>query len=199
MSNRKQKILVLTQSAMICAILIFLHITGFGFIMLPFAAITIMHIPVIVGAIMMGPWLGGFFGLIMGISSLINATFKGTNPINFAFAPTLSGSPVSSLIMTIGVRILIGIAAGLVFNALSKTKLSTVLTTTITAFVATLVNTAGVMTCLWLLFPKLGITFKAFLQTIIGVNFLVESVAAIIVAIGIAKALPALERFKIKK
>ena len=194
MANTKSKnqILQMTQAAMIIAILILLQITGIGFIMVPPVSFTIMHIPVIIGAVIMGPYWGALFGGIMGLSSLINASFRGTSPVDLAFSPFYSGSPISSIIMSVVVRILIGLVAGLVFKALVKHSANDIISAVIAAFLATLTNTAGVMGCLWLLFPKFNVTFKAVIQTIFAVNFLIEAGLAIVFALAFAKVLPAI-------
>ena len=198
-SKNREKILKLTQASMIIAILIVLQISNLGFILIPPVSITIMHIPVIVGAIIMGPFYGAFFGGAMGVLALLNATFRGASPIDIAFSPFYSGSPVSSIFMSVVVRILIGLVAGLVFKALTKYKVNVIISAVIAAIVATLTNTLGVMSCLWLLFPKFGFSFKAIIQTIFAVNFLLEASAAAIFALAFAKALPALNKYIIKK
>ena len=44
--------------------------TPFGYIPLGFMNATIIHVPVIIGAIILGPKYGGFLGLVFGITSL---------------------------------------------------------------------------------------------------------------------------------
>ena len=50
------------------------------------------------------------------------------------------------------------------------------------------------MSCLWLLFPEFSLTFKAVLQTIFALNFLVEAGAAVIFAAAFAKVIPMLRK-----
>lgn len=66
-------------SGMLGAISIMLGATGLGLIPVPTPAghATIMHVPVIIGAVLEGPVVGFFIGLIFGIFSFIRAT----NPI----------------------------------------------------------------------------------------------------------------------
>jgi uncharacterized membrane protein len=74
----------ITVIGMLSAISIILGSTGFGFIPLPMAKATIMHIPVIIGAIPEGPLVGGAVGFIFGLFS----TYQNiTNPniLSFAF------------------------------------------------------------------------------------------------------------------
>lgn len=66
------------------AIAIVLGVTRWGFITLPniSGAATIMHIPVIIGAVLEGPVVGTLVGLIFGVFSMLNdTTGLFTNPL----------------------------------------------------------------------------------------------------------------------
>jgi uncharacterized membrane protein len=94
------------------AISILLGVTKLGFI--PFVlgtSITIMHVPVIVGAILEGPWVGTAIGLIFGIFSLIWAYIGPNGPGDIYFQ-----NPLISILP----RLFIGLSAYMVFRALRK-------------------------------------------------------------------------------
>ena len=111
----------LTQLALLIAIQLILSFTPLGFIILPgMVSITIMHIPVIVGGIVMGPMYGGILGLVFGLLSMYKATTAATSVVDQAFSPFLSGAPVQSIIMCIIPRVLLGVVAALLFRALEK-------------------------------------------------------------------------------
>ncbi|AZR72476.1 ECF transporter S component [Anoxybacter fermentans] len=75
-------------SGILGGIAIFLGQTGFGFIPLPTGInATIMHLPVIIGAVLEGPVVGTLVGLIFGLFSWIQAR----NP--FFADPTISVLP----------------------------------------------------------------------------------------------------------
>ena len=186
-TKSKKQILQMAQASMIIAIIILFQVTGIGFIMMPPVAFTILHIPVIIGAVIMGPYWGALFGGAMGLCSLIDSTMRGSSPADLAFSPFYSGHPISSIVMALVVRILIGFVAGLVFKALIKHKVNDIVSAVAAGFLATLTNTLGVMGCLWLLFPKLNVTFKAVLETVFAVNFLIEASLAVVFAIAFAK------------
>jgi len=63
-------------AGMLGGLSIALSMTPIGYIPIPFLGIsaTTMHIPVIIGAILGGPVIGTFVGIIFGISSLLRAT-----------------------------------------------------------------------------------------------------------------------------
>ncbi len=79
-----------------------LGLTPLGFIPVGPTRATIMHIPVIIGAIMEGPVVGGLIGLIFGLSSMFQAA---TNPT--PVSPPVFLNPLVSVLP----RILIGIVA----------------------------------------------------------------------------------------
>ena len=89
-------------------------IPSLGYIVVPFTPITIttMHIPVIIAAILEGPVVGGFVGLIFGLSSMYTAAtiFSGL-PTAFVFL-----NPLVSVLP----RILIGIVAYYVYAGMNK-------------------------------------------------------------------------------
>lgn len=87
-----------------------LGMTPLGFIPVGPTRATIMHIPVIIGAIMEGPIVGAFVGLIFGIFSIFQAITNPT-PVSVVFL-----NPLVSVLP----RILIGIVTYYVYNSLKK-------------------------------------------------------------------------------
>ena len=60
--------------ALMAAIVIVLANTPLGMIQLPIIKATTVHIPVIIGAILLGPFAGGVLGAVFGICSVISNT-----------------------------------------------------------------------------------------------------------------------------
>ena len=107
--DRTRKIVV---TAIMGAITIFLGLTRWGFI--PWgsgASLTIMHIPVIIGAILEGPVVGIAIGLIFGVFSVIQAGVAPNGPVDVIFT-----NPFISVIP----RLLIGPIAWLVWDRLKR-------------------------------------------------------------------------------
>ncbi|WP_201750517.1 ECF transporter S component [Senegalia massiliensis] len=96
MSTRK-----LTIIGMLGGISAILGLTPLGFIPIGPANATIMHIPVIIGAIIEGPIVGALVGLIFGIFSIIRAIT----------APTVLSPLFYNPLVSILPRVLIGITA----------------------------------------------------------------------------------------
>ena len=99
-------------AGVLSAISILLGITRWGF--LPWfggVSLTIMHVPVIIGAVLEGPVVGALIGLIFGVFSLIQAAVAPNGPADVWFTnPLLSVLP----------RLFIGPAAWLVWRALKR-------------------------------------------------------------------------------
>lgn len=77
MRNNKTAELVLT--ALFAAIIIIMAFTPLGYIPLVVINATIIHIPVILGALFCGPKKGGFLGFIFGLTSFIKNTVMPTS------------------------------------------------------------------------------------------------------------------------
>jgi len=94
------------------AISILLGVTKLGFI--PFflgTSITIMHVPVIVGAVLEGPWAGTAIGLIFGVFSLIWAYIGPNGPGDIYF---------QNIFISILPRLFIGLMAYLAYQLVKK-------------------------------------------------------------------------------
>lgn len=70
--------------AMFTAIILIMAFTPFGIIDLPLIKATILHVPVIIGCIVLGPKKGAFFGFLFGLTSIIKNTM-GPSFMSFAF------------------------------------------------------------------------------------------------------------------
>ncbi len=107
--ERTRKIVI---TGILGAISIFLGLTRWGFIpWISGASLTIMHIPVIIGAVLEGPVVGLAIGLIFGLFSLIQAGIAPNGPSDVIFLnPLISVLP----------RLFIGPVAWLVWGALKR-------------------------------------------------------------------------------
>jgi uncharacterized membrane protein len=106
--DRTRKIVI---TGIMSAIAIFLGVTRIGYITWGAASLTIMHIPVIIGAILEGPVVGVLIGLIFGITSMIQAAVAPTGPADAIF--------VNPLIAVLP-RLFIGPAAWIIWKLLKR-------------------------------------------------------------------------------
>lgn len=204
--QKKTNVRLLTQMALLTALMLIMAFTPLGYIPLPFMNATTMHIPVIIGACLLGPKMGGVLGGLFGITSVVRATIS-PNLTSFVFTPFYSFSPEfhgswTSLIVAIVPRILIGVCAGLVFMGLKKLIHNETISLAVSGFVGSMVNTIGVMGLIYLLFGEqyaaAGGTDPSLLlgviMGVVGVNGVPEAIIAAVLTAAVSKAVLAVGR-----
>ena len=143
--------------ALMAAIVIVLANTPLGMIQLPIIKATTVHIPVIIGAVLLGPSAGAILGAVFGICSLISNTMAPTL-LSFAFSPFMSTSGIPGALkaiwVSVGCRILIGVAAGWLWILFARLKVNQIIALPIVGFVGSMVNTITVMGSIYLLFAQ---------------------------------------------
>lgn len=186
--------------AMLCGILVVMGATGIGFIPLPVIKATTMHIPVILGAILLGPSAGAVLGGVFGLCSIwANTTTPGL--LAFAFSPfmTTDGAigAMKSLWIALGCRILFGLIAGWLWMMMKKIGAKDYVALPVTAAVATVCHTLLVMGSIYLLLAQqyanaknVGITavFGLIMGTVTA-SGIPEAIAAAILVTVLGKAL----------
>ncbi len=144
------------------AIMVLLGFTPIGIIDLPFIKATILHIPVIIGSIFLGPYMGAALGLCFGTISLIKNTMA-PSLISFVFSPLIPFPPTGessllALVVCFLPRILVGVIPYFVYvgldKALKNKKFSKTLNLTICGIVGSMVNTLLVMGLIYALFKN---------------------------------------------
>lgn len=168
MKMKKHDTTWMVSVALMAAIVVVLANTPLGMIQLPIIKATTVHIPVIIGAILLGPSAGAILGGVFGVCSLISNTMAPTL-LSFSFSPFVyTASPfvkeptvlgvLSTIWISVGCRILIGVAAGWLWILLKKLKMNQgwlqIVALTITGFVGSMVNTITVMGSIYTLFAQ---------------------------------------------
>ncbi|MCC0699412.1 ECF transporter S component [Clostridioides sp. ZZV15-6383] len=141
-SVRKVNVRKMTIIGVLSAISIMLSMTPLGFIPVGPTKATIMHIPVIIGAIMEGPIVGGVIGFIFGVSSLLNAIINPTVTYFVFINPLVSILP----------RVMIGILAYYVYQLIIKATNKVYISGLITGAIGSMLNTAGVLGMIYVLY-----------------------------------------------
>ena len=175
--------------ALMAAIVILLANTPLGMIQLPIIKATTVHIPVIIGAALLGPAAGAFLGGVFGICSLISNT-QAPTLLSFAFSPFLSttgfAGVVKALWISIGCRVMIGVAAGWLYRFLKNQRVPAAISLPITGFVGSMTNTVFVMGSIYLLFAKQYAEVKN-----VGMEAVFGLVMGTVTASGIPEAIAA--------
>lgn len=157
MNTKKHDTRWMVSVGLMAAIVVVLANTPLGMIQLPIIKATTVHIPVIIGAILLGPAAGAILGGVFGVCSLISNTMAPTL-LSFAFSPFMSTTGISGALkaiwISVGCRILIGVAAGWLWKLFQKIKLNQIVSLVITGFLGSMVNTITVMGSIYLLFAQ---------------------------------------------
>lgn len=186
--------------AMLCGLLLVMGMTGIGFIPLPVIKATTMHIPVILGAILLGPKAGAVLGSVFGLCSIwANTTTPGL--LSFAFSPFMSTDglvgAMKSLWIALGCRILFGALAGWIWILVRKIIKQDFAALPVTAAVSTICHTLLVMGSIYMLLTQqyaeaknvaLSAVFGLIMGTVTA-SGIPEAIAAAILVTVIGKAL----------
>ena len=200
MKTNKHDTRWMVSVALMAAIVIVLANTPLGMIQLPIIKATTVHIPVIIGAILLGPSAGAILGAVFGVCSLISNTMAPTL-LSFAFSPFMSttGIPgaLKAIWISVGCRILIGVVAGWLWILLSKLKVSQVIALPIVGFIGSMVNTVAVMGSIYLLFAQqyaqareVGVTAVwGLIMGTVTASGIPEAIAAAVLVLALGKVL----------
>lgn len=200
MKEKKRDTRWMVCVALMAAIIIVLANTPLGMIQLPVIKATTVHIPVILGAVLLGPLAGGILGGVFGICSLISNTMAPTL-LSFAFSPFMSttGLPgvLKALWISVGCRILIGVVSGWLWKLFEKVHLNQTIALPITGFVGAMVNTVTVMGSIYLLFAQqyaqaqnVGITAVwGLIMGTITASGIPEAIASAVLVLALGKVL----------
>ena len=196
--NRKQTS-DMVKVALLSAIIVVLSFTPMGYIPLGFMNATTVHIPVIIGSILLGAKKGAFLGGIFGLSSMIHATVI-PQVASFVFTPFYSVGDMHgnlwSLVVCFVPRILTGVVPYYVYRLCRKLCKKENLSIGIGAFCGSMTNTLLVMNFIYLFFgrPYAQINNTAFeglyavISAVILTNGVPEAIVACILTVLICKA-----------
>lgn len=142
---RKGQIYELTITAMFLAIIVVMSLVPYlGFVpnpLVPGASITLIHIPVIIGGILIGRRKSWFLGLFFGLMSLVIAFLRPQGPVDIIFRnPLVSVFP----------RLVFGIVIYELYNLLSKFIKNRAINISITMVLSTLIHTILVVIMLYI-------------------------------------------------
>ena len=182
----------LVVCGMLSAVSVVLGMTPLGIIPLGPLGVTTMHLPAIIGAILEGPVVGGVIGLIFGLVSLYKAVSGGS-----LLAPIFMNPLVSIL-----PRILIGPATTYAYRGLEKLTKKHALSIGGGAVAGTLINTAGVMGFIYMLYARqyaeaIGVDPATVGYTILGIcatNGIPECIAAVVISVAVCLAVRGIGR-----
>lgn len=182
------KTIKMVQVSILSSIIILLALTPLGFIPIGPIRATTIHIPVIIGGILMGPKIGGILGGIFGLTSFIMNIVSPTIT-SFVFTPFYSfnedfSGNFWSIVICFLPRILIGVVSGYSFIFLSKIVKSKTLNCCVCGIIGSLTNTILVMFGIFIFFGNQYALAKGN-----SVDSVFNLIAGIVGTIGIPEAI----------
>ena len=202
MKTRKHDTRWLVGVALFVALQLVLQLTGIGLIPLPFIKATTLHIPVIIGAVVLGPLAGAVLGGVFGLCSMWTNTVA-SSALSFAFSPVLgaelggAAGALKAVWIAFGCRVMIGIVAGWLWIGLKKLKVNDFAALPVVGVVGAMTNTVLVMGSIYfLLRPEYAALKSAPLDAVLGLimgvvgtSGVAEAIAAAVLVTAIGKAL----------
>ena len=182
--NRRQSIQRITRLGILMGLIILMtFIPNIGYIQTGLFSITTIHIPVLIGAALMGPIGGLVLGLTWGLTSYFYALTLGTIEAMIFLNPMVSIVP----------RVLVGLIVSYTIMALDKVNMKEVLKYGLVAGIGTLSNTVLVLSSIFI-FASEGVlsfnqAFSTIITIIISTNGLLELFAAVIIVPAVVKAI----------
>ncbi|MCI5873002.1 MAG: ECF transporter S component [Clostridiales bacterium] len=180
----------LVELALLVAIILLMAFTPIGYIKTAGLEITLIVIPVAVGAVTLGPTAGAILGGVFGITSFIQCFGMS------AFGTILLGvNPILTFLVCVPTRILEGWLTGLIYKGLRKTALPSGVSITLANLCCPLLNTTFFMGALVTLFAgtmreQFGMTkVIPFIVMFVGVNGVVEALVCFVIGAAVSGAL----------
>ena len=197
-----ESVLNLTLTAVFLAIIIVMSFTPIGYLKVGTIEISLLAIPVAMGAALLGVGGGALLGLAFGVTSLIQCFGMS------AFGTALMGiNPVFTAVLCIVPRVLVGVASALVYKALKGRSVQPNVSSLLSFLTAAVVNTVLFVGLFILLFGRtdfytgLEAQFAttgviAFFAAFVGVNGIVEAVASALVGGALGAVIKKIEKQK---
>ena len=191
-TNMSANTLKMIQLALLTAVIVLMAFTPVGFIRTPGLEITLIGIPVVVGAVLLGPSGGAFLGAVFGLCSFIQCF--GMSPFG---AVLLGINPLWTFVVCFIPRTLMGWLSALLFKGLRKVDKTRFFSFLAACLGGALLNTILFMTALMLCFGQseyiLGMQGSmnvfAFVLAFVGVNGLIEAIVCAVAGTAVSKAL----------
>ncbi|MBR5743552.1 MAG: ECF transporter S component [Clostridia bacterium] len=186
----------MTRLAILAAILILMAFTPLGYLKIGPFSMTLLMIPVAVGAVVLGPGAGLFLGTVFGLTSL--AQCFGIDPTGTFLMNT---NPVGMTVLALVPRMLMGLLCGLIFKLFDRPEKPVLRTsgTFVASLSSALLNTILFMSALVIFvlhneavfpLPDYGFgTVITAIVTMVGLQGVLEAVITTVVGGAVSTAL----------
>lgn len=199
MNNRNSKILRMVELALLAALVVVLQFMG-SFIKIGPLPMSLVLVPIVIGAFLLGPKAGAFLGAVFGVMTMI----MGIAGVDAFSALLWTANPICFVLICILKATLAGFGSGLIYKGLQKLFKGKYLTlTTVLASVsAPVINTGifvlGMFLCFFntmeslpSMFPDAFGQFSSAFQVVFiglaGVNFIGEFIVNLVLSPAIVR------------
>ncbi|MDD6467281.1 MAG: ECF transporter S component [Erysipelotrichaceae bacterium] len=184
---KNNKTVYLTSMAMLIGVQLVLMMTPLGYIPIGPIKATTMHIPVIIGGLLLGRKAGAQLGLVFGLTSIFMSTVFPT-VTSFIFSPFYAVGEISgnfnSVIIAIVPRVLLGYLTGVFAEYVRVNKKRETVKLSVISFGMTLMHTLMVMAGIYFFFGREYATING-----ISYDLLWKLIGGVIVTNGIMEAI----------
>lgn len=195
-TTKKLDTKTMVELGVLIAITIIMGTTPLGTLRTPFLSVSLVTIPVAVGAIIIGPIGGIVCGLTFGLTSLFNALTGASGMMS----TLMTVNPVGAIITIIVPRVLEGLLVAYIFIGLKRILKKNKLVYYLASICCPLLNTLLFMSCIVLFFyhsdyiqglaSNLGATNPiSFVVLLVGIQGIIEAVACLLIAGTVTLAL----------
>ena len=181
----------LTTLGLLTGVLLLMSVTPLGYFHTFGLDISLMMVPVAIGAMLMGPKAGAWLGLIFGATSFYQAVTGSTMLFNI--------NPIYAFLLCIPTRVLMGFLTGVIFKAAQKVDKKKTVCYFVGGFFAAFLNTLFFMGVLLICYWNTefiqginetlgGLNPLMFVVAFVGVNGALEMPSSCIVGGIVSKA-----------
>ena len=200
MNQASRKTQDMVKLALFSGIIVVLSLTPLGYIPLGVIKATTIHIPVILGSILLGWKSGAVLGGLFGLTSFMVNTIT-PNLTSFVFTPFYSLGDAHgnfwSLVICFVPRILVGVVPYFVYQGIRKLSKRDSIALGIAGFIGSMVNTILVMNLIYVFFGESwgsakGVAADMIYKTILAViatNGIPEAIVAALITTAVGKVL----------
>lgn len=187
----RSKTVRMTLTALFVALILLFGFTPVGMIPLGFIYVTILHIPVIVGTLLLGLKTGLLLGACFGTVSALSAFGVFGTPSTLA-GTLVAASPILALVMCYLPRLLVPVATMLTYRLVARGQTNSKRAVPFAAALGSLTNTVFYLGLMLLFYVIMGIDSAKVLSLIGGTGLIVGTSEAVVAAVIATPVLAAL-------
>ena len=137
------------------AVELLMSFSFFGYFHVEPISVTTAYVPVLLAGALAGPLEAAAVGAVFGLASMWKASASYVMAADHLFSPLFSGSPLGSLVLSVGSRMLFGLAVGLLYLGARKLRPAWLWVAAV-SFLGRTVHSLMVYSAMALFFPETG-------------------------------------------